>query len=398
MQRRALTEAERLDWLQLIRSDNVGPVTFHALLAKFGTASRALAALPDLVAKTPGGSTAKRAVRLAKREVAEKELAAATRHGARLIAACEPDYPEALAALPDAPPVIAVHGRAERLAGPCVGIVGARNGSANGRRFAAQLAADLGAAGITVVSGLARGIDTAAHEGALAPGSIGGTVAVIAGGIDVVYPPENGPLMARIAQEGRGAVIAEQPFGLKPQARHFPYRNRVISGLSRALIVVEATLKSGSLITARLAAEQGREVLAVPGSPLDPRSAGPNGLIRDGATLITGAGDVLAALDGVRGPLDSPFEQNQWVKGPSGLEISAFSQPPQELEDTLDGASDLPDKILKLLGFSPTSIDDLARRAHVSPASLASAILELELAGRVERQAGGQISLIISKP
>ena len=385
MQRRVLSDAERLDWLQLIRSDNVGPVTFHALIAKFGTASRALAALPDLV----WGSTAKRAVRLAKRAAAEQELAAATRHGARLIAACEPDYPEALAALPDAPPLITVQGAAARLHGPCVGIVGARNGSTNGRRFASQLAADLGAAGIIVVSGLARGIDTAAHEGALGTG----TVAVIAGGIDVVYPPENGPLMARIAAEG-GAVVAEQPFGLKPQARHFPYRNRVISGLSRALVVVEATVKSGSLITARLAGEQGREVLAVPGSPLDPRSAGPNGLIRDGATLITCAGDVLAAL----GPLDSPFKQNQIVRESSRLNISAFSQPPQELEGTLDGASDLPDKILELLGFSPTSIDDLARRAHVSAASLASAILELELAGRVERQPGGQISLIISNP
>ena len=385
MQRRALSDAERLDWLQLIRSDNVGPVTFHALIAKFGTASRALAALPDLVR----GNTAKRAVRLATREVAEKELAAATRHGARLIAACEPDYPEALAALPDAPPVITVQGAAARLSAPCVGIVGARNGSTNGRRFAGQLAADLGAAGITIVSGLARGIDTAAHEGSLGSG----TVAIIAGGIDVVYPPENGPLMAKIAAEG-GAVVAEQPFGLKPQARHFPYRNRVISGLSRALVVVEATVKSGSLITARLAGEQGREVLAVPGSPLDPRSAGPNGLIRDGATLITCAADVLSAL----GPLDSPFEQNQSLRGASRLGISAISQPPQELEGTLDGASDLPGKILELLGFSPTSIDDLARRAHVSAASLASAILELELAGRVERQPGGQISLIISKP
>lgn len=385
MQRRALKDAERLDWLQLIRSDNVGPVTFHALIAKFGTASRALAGLPDLVR----GSTAKRAVRLAKREVAEQELAAATRHGARLIAACEPDYPEALAALPDAPPVIAVHGSVERLHRPCVGIVGARNGSTNGRRFAAGLAADLGAAGLTVVSGLARGIDTAAHEGALETG----TVAVIAGGVDVVYPPENGPLMARIAAEG-GAVVAEQPFGMKPQARHFPTRNRVISGLSRALVVVEATLKSGSLITARLAGEQGREVLAVPGSPLDPRSAGTNGLIRDGATLITSAGDVIAAL----GPLDSPLQQNQRVSSASRIGISAFSQAPQEVEERLDDASDLPIKILKLLGFSPTGIDELARQAHVSPAALASALLELELAGRVERQPGGQISLIKSTP
>ena len=335
------------------------------------------------------GNQGKKAVRLAKRETAERELTALTKYGARAIAACEPDYPEALAALPDAPPVLTVHGRAELLHSPCIGMVGARNASANGRRFASQLAGELGAAGLTIVSGLARGIDTAAHEGSLQSG----TVACVAGGIDVVYPPENAALMARIAGEG-GAVVAEQPFGLKPQARHFPYRNRVISGLSRAVVVVEAALQSGSLITARLAAEQGREVLAVPGSPLDPRAAGSNGLIRDGAALVAGVADVLAAL----GPLGSPFKRNQILSAPSRLKISAFSQPPQEDEAPPDGAADLPGKILELLGFSPTGIDDLARRAHVSPAALASAILELELAGRVERQPGGQISLAISKP
>ncbi|HEY4135083.1 MAG TPA: DNA-processing protein DprA [Alphaproteobacteria bacterium] len=382
MEQRALTDEERLDWLQLIRSDNVGPVTFHALIAKFGTAAHALEALPGLTRNAAG----KRAVRLAPRAVAERELAALRKYGARLIAACEPDYPQPLAALPDAPPLLAVHGRPELLRGICVGMVGARNASTNGRRFATKLAMDLGAAGLTIVSGLARGLDTAAHEGSLATG----TVAVIAGGVDVVYPPENAKLMARIAEEG--AVVAEQPFGLKPTARHFPYRNRVISGLSRAVVVVEATLKSGSLITARLAAEQGRDVLAVPGSPLDPRAAGTNGLIRDGATLITCAADVIAAL----GPLDSPFEQNQRVTTPSRIDVSAFAQAPQEVEAELDGASGLQDKILELLGFSPTTIDELTRRAQVSPATLASAILELELAGRIERQPGGQISLIIS--
>ncbi len=313
MERRALTDEERLDWLQLIRSDNVGPVTFHALIAKFGKAKRALAALPELTR----GNRGKKAVRLAKRDTAERELAALTKHGARAIAACEPDYPEALAALPDAPPVITVHGRAELLHGPCIGMVGARNASANGRRFASQLAGELGSAGLTVVSGLARGIDTAAHEGSLASG----TIACVAGGVDVVYPPENAALMARIAGEG-GAVVAEQPFGLKPTARHFPYRNRVISGLSRAVVVVEAALQSGSLITARLAAEQGRDVLAVPGSPLDPRAAGSNGLIRDGAALVTCVADVLAAL----GPLDSPLEQNQRLSAPlSTQDFSFFS-------------------------------------------------------------------------
>ena len=200
MERRALTDEERLDWLQLIRSDNIGPVTFHALIAKFATASRALAALPDLTR----GNQGKKAVRLAKRETAERELTALTKYGARAIAACEPDYPETLAALPDAPPVLTVHGRAELLHSPCIGMVGARNASANGRRFASQLAGELGAAGLTIVSGLARGIDTAAHEGSLQSG----TVACVAGGIDVVYPPENAALMARIAGEG-GAVVAE---------------------------------------------------------------------------------------------------------------------------------------------------------------------------------------------
>ncbi len=381
MERRALSDEERLDWLQLIRSENVGPVTFHALIAKFGTASRALAALPDLV-------QGKKPVRLAKRADCARERDLTYKYGAKLIAACEPGYPEALAAIPDAPPVITIHGRIEALHGPCVGMVGARNASANGRRFAAQLAGELGAAGLIVVSGLARGIDTAAHEGAIGTG----TVACIAGGIDHAYPPENAALMARIAAEG-GCVVAEQPFGLKPTARHFPYRNRVISGLSRAVIVVEAALKSGSLITARLAAEQGRDVLAVPGSPLDPRSMGSNGLIRDGAALIASAADVLASL----GSLDSSFEQKQMVREISRIEDSSRLHVKAEPQQALDDASTSSDKILELLGFSPISVDELARQAHLSSAALSSALLELELAGRIERSPGGQISLLISK-
>ncbi|HEU0070172.1 MAG TPA: DNA-processing protein DprA [Alphaproteobacteria bacterium] len=382
MERRALSDEERLDWLQLIRSENVGPVTFHALIAKFGTASRALEAVPDLA------RNAKKPPRLAKRADCARERDQTYKYGARLIAACEPDYPEALAAIPDAPPVITIHGRIEALHDPCVGMVGARNASANGRRFASQLAAELGAAGLTIVSGLARGIDTAAHEGALKTG----TVACIAGGIDHAYPPENATLMARIAAEG-GCVVAEQPFGLKPTARHFPYRNRVISGLSRAVIVVEAALKSGSLITARLAAEQGRDVLAVPGSPLDPRSMGSNGLIRDGAALVASAADVLATL----GPLDSPFEQKQIVSRLSRIGDSSPLHVKAEPQQALDSASASSDKILELLGFSPISVDELARQAHLSSAALSSALLELELAGRIERSPGGQISLLISK-
>ena len=382
MERRTLSDEERLDWLQLIRSENLGPVTFHALIAKFGTASRALDAVPGL-------AQGKKPVRLAKRADCAHERDLTYKYGARLVASCEPDYPEALAAIPDAPPVIAVHGRIEALHGPCVGMVGARNASANGRRFAGMLAAELGAAGLVVASGLARGIDTAAHEGALKTG----TVACIAGGIDHAYPPENAALMARIAAEG-GCVVAEQPFGLKPTARHFPYRNRVISGLSRAVIVVEAALKSGSLITARLAAEQGRDVLAVPGSPLDPRSAGSNGLIRDGAALVASAADVLASL----GRLDSPFEQKQRLIKLSRIEDSSELHPPAEPQDSLENTSASSDRILELLGFSPISVDELARQAHLSSAALSSALLELELAGRIERSPGGQISLLISKP
>ena len=382
MERRTLNDEARLDWLQFIRSENVGPVTFHALIAKFGTASRALEAIPELRRGSP------KPIRLAKRADCARERDRTYKYGAKLIASCEPDYPEALAAIPDAPPVIAVHGRAEILHGPCVGMVGARNASANGRRFAAGLARELGAAGLTIASGLARGIDTAAHEGSLATG----TIACIAGGIDHAYPPENAALMARIAAEG-GCVVAEQPFGLKPTARHFPYRNRVIAGLSRAVIVVEAALKSGSLITARLAAEQGRDVLAVPGSPLDPRSAGSNGLIRDGAALVASGTDVLATL----GTLDSPFEQKQRLSRLSRIENSAELQPSLKPKATLEPASASQDKLLDLIGFSPVSIDELARQAHLSAAAVAAAILDLELAGRVERHPGAQISLAISK-
>ena len=279
------TEDDRLSWLRLIRSRKVGPATFHRLLAEHGRADAALAALPAMA----------RAAGLADYEpcpvgVAAAEMAAARKAGMRMICWGTPDYPVELADLPDAPPVLWLRGDPSVLFAPMVALVGARNASSLGRRMAARLAQDLGAAGLTVVSGLARGIDAAAHEAALPTG----TVAVLAGGADVIYPPENADLLARIA--GGGAVLSEQPPGLEPQARHFPLRNRIISGLVLGVVVVEAAEKSGSLITARNALDQGREVMAVPGHPVDARAGGCNLLIRDGCTLVRSADDVLEAL------------------------------------------------------------------------------------------------------
>lgn len=283
---RELNPSEKLDWLRLIRTENVGPVTFYQLLRRFGSAAAALEALPGL-ART-GGRRAPLA--LFPRAAAERELARLAEAGARLLAWGEPDYPEALAAVDDAPPLVALRGRAELLHRPIIAIVGARNASANGRRLARDFAGELGRHGFCIASGLARGIDAAAHTGALAIG----TVAVLAGGVDIVYPEENAELYAAIAEHG--AVIAEPAIGTEPQARHFPRRNRIISGLSLGVLVVEAAARSGSLITARFALEQGREVFAVPGSPLDPRCRGSNDLIRRGATLAETIDDILPQL------------------------------------------------------------------------------------------------------
>ncbi|HWD58659.1 MAG TPA: DNA-processing protein DprA, partial [Stellaceae bacterium] len=276
MAARELAPDERLDWLRLSRTETIGPVTFYALLRRFGSARAALDAVPRL---------GRRDVTPASRAAAERELAALTRIGARLVCWGEPDYPRALEAVEDAPPVLTLLGRGELLAAPIVAVVGARNASASGKRLAYDLAAGLGEAGIVVASGMARGIDAAAHGGALATGSI----AVVAGGADIIYPQENRGLYEALAQEG--AVVAELSLGTEPQARHFPRRNRIISGMALGIVVVEAAAKSGSLITARFALEQGRDVFAVPGSPLDPRSRGANDLLRNGATLTESAAD-----------------------------------------------------------------------------------------------------------
>ena len=296
-----LDDQERLDWLQLIRTDSIGPITFHRLIKKYGSAAEALTALPEL----SSNAGRKKPLRAASRDEAQEELNRADEINARLISFCEPDYPQMLAAIPDPPPVIYLCGHASLFEKPAVAIIGARNASAVGRKIARTLAAGLGEADVTVVSGLARGIDGAAHDASIESG----TIAVVAGGVDVIYPPEHEELTRAIAS--RGALISERPPGYQPTARDFPRRNRLISGLSRGVIVVEAAAKSGTLITARFALEQGREVFAVPGSPLDPRCQGANKLIRDGAMLVQEAQDVLDVLAAQSGGMDA--------KGPPNL-------------------------------------------------------------------------------
>jgi DNA processing protein len=372
-----ITEKERLDWLRLARSGGIGPVTIRDLIGYFGTAAKALEALPDL-AKRGGGA---RPVRLCPRQDAEREIEALTKLGARLIARPDPDYPEALAALEDAPPVIAIKGRAELLQPPRIGLVGARNASANGRKIAADMAAGLAQAGVVVVSGMARGIDTAAHLGALdARAETGGTIAVVAGGIDVLYPPENAALFERLGTEG--LILAESPPGTEPVARLFPRRNRIISGLSHSVVVVEAALKSGSLITARYALDQGREVMAVPGSPLDPRCRGANRLIREGGRLVEDFAQVLESLDGLNRP-DLKFHDNLRFDNQS-VEINTLSE-----------SDRVRDEVLSLLGPSPVMVDELVRQCHCSPPVLGMVLLELDLAGRLERHPGNRVSLLM---
>jgi len=352
--------------LRLSRTESVGPVTFYALLRRFGSATAALDALPRL----------SRPVTAVSRSEAEAELAALNRLEGRLVCWGEPLYPPALAQIEDAPPVLTVLGRAELLLAPMMAVVGARNASANGRRLARELAAGLGEANIVVISGMARGIDAAAHLGALDTGSI----AVVAGGADVVYPEENRGLYDALCRQG--AVVAELPLGTEPQARHFPRRNRIISGMALGVVVVEAAAKSGSLITARFALEQGREVFAVPGSPLDPRARGTNDLLRNGATLTETATDVVGQL----GPLLQDAAPRPLL--PAASRTAAPLPPPPPVSD--DSALDL---IVEKLGPSPVAVDELVRQCQLSAAAVATLLLELELAGRIERHPGNLVSL-----
>ncbi|WP_282609678.1 DNA-processing protein DprA [Pelagibius sp. Alg239-R121] len=363
-------ERNIIDSLQLSRSRSIGPITFRQLVARFGSAGAALKAVPELARKS--NNTSRFALR--SREEAAKELETINRLGAWAVPLNSNDYPAALAAIEDAPPVLIGLGDKSLLLRKTIAVVGARNASANGKRLARQFAADLGAGGLVVASGLARGIDTSAHEGALNSG----TIAVVAGGLDIVYPPENQDLMEAIA--ANGAVLTEMPPGTRPKARHFPRRNRIVSGLSFGALVVEAARNSGSLITARLALEQGREVFAVPGSPLDPRSQGGNDLIRQGAILAESAEDILRSLEeGFQKPVISP----------QTFDKSAFCTPANEETEIAKAHND----IVSLLSHTPVAVDELIRQCQLSPAAVSSAILELELSGAVDRLPGNMVAL-----
>ncbi|HEV2364128.1 MAG TPA: DNA-processing protein DprA [Caulobacteraceae bacterium] len=367
MAARVLSAEERIDWLRLARSPSVGPVAFAHLIARYGAAGAALDALPALARR--GGRTGP--LDIPSRSEAQAELDAGQKLGARFVAACEPAFPRPLAALDAPPPLIWVFGDAGLLERRAVAIVGSREASAAGQRLARTLAADLGEAGYVVVSGLARGIDAAAHQGALPFG----TIAVMAGGVDHIYPPQNETLYAAIRE--RGCIASERRIGHIAKAQDFPRRNRLISGLTLGVVVVEAELRSGSLITARLAGEQGREVFAVPGSPLDPRARGTNGLIRQGAALVESAEDVLRELESLGGVQEPAAEP---------------SSPPLDLQD--DEIDAVRDRLLGVLSPTPTSIDELARAAETPTQLALAALMELALAGRAQLLPGGLAAVV----
>ncbi len=369
----ALTDRQRIAWLRLIRSDNVGPATFRDLINHFGTAEAALDALPELSRR--GGSS--RSIRIATVADAEREIDIARRFGARFIGIGEPDYPPALRQIDAAPPLLAVKGDLAVATLPAVGIVGSRNASISGAKFAAMMAREIGNSGYGIVSGLARGIDAAAHRASVETG----TIAAMAGGLDQPYPPENIDLLRAIC-DGRGLAVSEMPFGWEPRARDFPRRNRLIAGIALGIVVIEAAARSGSLITARLAGEFGRLVFAVPGSPLDPRCEGTNGLLKDGATVTTRALDVLQALAPIsevdlftQPEADEPFDD--------GAE-RMLAPPPNEDERMT---------IVQALGPTPVEIDDIIRHTSLPASTVYLVLLELDLAGRLERHTGGFVSL-----
>ncbi|MGI6853224.1 DNA-processing protein DprA [Mesorhizobium sp. 1B3] len=367
---RRLSDRQRIAWLRLIRTENVGPVTFRELINRFGSAEAALEFLPELLAS--GG--ARRPPRIPSVAVIETELETARRAGASLVAIGEPDYPLMLKRMDQPPPVVAIKGEVAVFRQTPVAIVGARNASLVGMKMARMLAMDLGREGYAVISGLARGIDTAAHQGSLATG----TVAVLAGGLDRPYPPENVRLCDEIADKG-GALISEMPFGWEPRAMDFPRRNRIIAGLSLGLVVVEAAKRSGSLISARLAGEMGRLVFAVPGSPLDPRAAGTNSLLREGVTLVTEARDIVEHIVPLTGATPTR---------------PAASEESRDLFTAPQPGDDDRERVLQALGPTPVSIDEVIRHTGLQPAQLSMILLELDLAGRIERHTGGGVSLL----
>ncbi len=406
-----LSDSQRLDWLRLFRSENIGPRTFQHLINRFGGAGAALEALPSLAKQ--GG----RQIVICPVADAERELELARRHKAVFIARGEPDYPAALANIEGGPPLIAVKGRVEVFKSPFVAIVGSRNASAVGMKMAEILANGLNDAGLAIVSGLARGIDTRAHMASVSFG----TVAVLAGGLDKPYPPENLKLLDELTE--RGAVIAEMPFGWEPRGRDFPRRNRIISGLAYGTVIVEAARKSGSLITAKFALEQGREVFAVPGSPLDPRADGTNDLIRNGATLVTRVDDIISVLtpmvreglppepsfmreDGLLAGDDEALWDELDLPGIHAAPqvnlplVDAFEEKPQakiamvSAQRPQKSPEALKELVCELLGPSPVEIDELIRLSDSSTAKIQSVLLDLELDGRLERHGGGRVSLL----
>lgn len=363
-----LTEDQRIDWLRLIRAENVGPRTFRILVNQFGGAGPAVRLLPELARR--GGRSI---LKIPGREEAEAELKEAARLGVRYVALGEPEYPRMLREIDDPPPLLAIRGRAEVFARPAIAIVGARNASVAGLRYAASLAREFSEAGFAVISGLARGIDSAAHRASLAAG----TIAVLAGGHAKPYPAENANLLETILEAG--AAVSEMPHRWEPRAKDFPRRNRLISGLAAGVVVVEAAERSGSLITARLAGEQGREVFAVPGSPADPRAGGTNRLIKQGATLVTSAADVIESLKPMLGLSAPPAVREPEIVIPA--------------QSTSTG-DELRARIASLLGSTPVALDDLVRESKAKASDVQVALLELELAGRIERHGGGMISLV----
>lgn len=370
-------ENKILDYIQLINSANIGPVTFYKLLRQYGSAEAALAALPA-------------GRRTFSRSAAQKEFELARRQNIRLLAFDDPEYPENLRAAEDAPPVIYVRGQITCLRQPLsLSIVGARNASLNGRKLASQISCDLTSQGVMIVSGMARGIDTAAHKGAMfALNRTGSTVAVLGTGIDIAYPAENQKLCEQIA--GQGAVISEFPLGTEPSAGNFPRRNRIVSALTDGTLVVEASLHSGSLITARLALEQGRDVFAVPGFPTDERSAGPNKLIKDGAFLVENAEDILNVL--------SADARRKIPRTPRPVQTDLFVKPLDKESKTADipdtASSDRETDILSLLTPAGVYVDELIRVSGLDSAAVSLRLLELEMEGRIERQVGNKVALI----
>lgn len=372
----ALSQNERIARLRLIRSETVGAITFYKLLSRFGSAIKALDALPVMAQR--GGK--KQPPRLMTPDEAAQELSALDAYGARLIIFGDDEYPEWLTTIEDAPPVLSIIGDSNLLSRPCIGIVGARNASANAKRFTQSLAAELGQKSYIIVSGMARGIDTAAHTASLKSG----TIAVLAGGIDEIYPTENNALYHAIAEQG--CIISEMPIGTKPTAHHFPRRNRIVSGLAKGVVVVEASVRSGSLITARLASEQGREVFAVPGFPGDPRAAGPNSLIQNGAKLIQNADDILVELMSMNTKSIQP--QSSLLDGISDIEMQNFDMDNNACE-TNENCHEI---IMRTLSTTPLDVDELTRSSGLKIITVQTTLLELELAGIIHRHPGNRVS------